>query len=442
MSVGSATVAVGDLVTIPVFIDEATDLTFWQFDLAFDPAVVQANTITEGPFLSAFGATLFGAGVIDNGAGLISLVTDAYVDLPPNPAGEGILVEIQFLALASGTSPLVLSNVFLNLSTQGFEIENGQITVTGPTPPAVPEPATLVLMTSGLALCGAISRATTVESSKRCGGALMKRGRSWMSGAVVIALVGGTTGLAGAQNGPYYAVPSWDQTLACPTENNCPRFIVVMSGEAVLDRETGLVWERSPAIQALLPWQAAQATCNRRLVGNRKGWRLPTIQDLASLIDPSVASPGTEARRWPSIYRRARGCVTGRRRLSPERPMHGAPTSVVAPSPSLESPTPSSSGACVADTALMLSDEGGFDVLQIPGDVGYGSYSADDRDRQRGGFIFTVLGWRRRVDVYADLRPSRQLLEVSTVDDDYVEWSFRRDGRFRSDLHRLRSSRW
>ena len=120
----------------------------------------------------------------------------------------------------------------------------------------------------------------------------MKRGRSWMSGAVVIALVGATTGLAGAQNGPYYAVPSWDQTLACPTEDNCPRFIVVMSGEAVLDRETGLVWERSPAIQALLPWQAAQATCNRRLVGNRKGWRLPTIQDLASLIDPSVASPG------------------------------------------------------------------------------------------------------------------------------------------------------
>ena len=51
VSVGSATVGVGDLVTIPVFIDEATDLTFWQFDLAFDPVEVQANTITEGPFL-------------------------------------------------------------------------------------------------------------------------------------------------------------------------------------------------------------------------------------------------------------------------------------------------------------------------------------------------------------------------------------------------------
>lgn len=88
--------------------------------------------------------------------------------------------------------------------------------------------------------------------------------------------------------GPYYATPSWDQTLPAFT-----RFIVLtnMNSEAVLDRETGLVWERAPDSTART-WVSAQAFCNDRIVGNRKGWRLPTIQELASLVDPSVPLPG------------------------------------------------------------------------------------------------------------------------------------------------------
>ena len=105
-----------------------------------------------------------------------------YVDLPPNPAGDGVLAEVQFLALASGTSQLVLSNVFLNLSAQGFEIENGQITVTGPAPPAVPEPATLVLMTSGLALLARYRVRRRSNHPSGSGGGLMKCGRRGRGG--------------------------------------------------------------------------------------------------------------------------------------------------------------------------------------------------------------------------------------------------------------------
>jgi hypothetical protein len=104
---------------------------------------------------------------------------------------------------------------------------------------------------------------------------------------------------AAAQNGPYYATPSWDQKIQCDTSATCPRFIVLANwnNEAVLDRETGLVWEKSPtgppASPGSAPWDAALFSClHNKVVGNRLGWRLPTIQELASLIDPSVAAPG------------------------------------------------------------------------------------------------------------------------------------------------------
>jgi len=87
--------------------------------------------------------------------------------------------------------------------------------------------------------------------------------------------------------GTYYATPSWDQTLSSNV-----RFTVLtnMSGQAVLDKETGLVWEKSPSSH-LDSWENAQNYCNLLTTGNRMGWRLPTLQELESLVDPSQASP-------------------------------------------------------------------------------------------------------------------------------------------------------
>jgi hypothetical protein len=88
--------------------------------------------------------------------------------------------------------------------------------------------------------------------------------------------------------GPYYATPSWDQTLSAAT-----RFIILsnFANEAVLDRETGLVWETSP-ITTTNDWQSALFQCTSRTTGGRKGWRLPSVHELASLVDPAVAFPG------------------------------------------------------------------------------------------------------------------------------------------------------
>jgi hypothetical protein len=108
------------------------------------------------------------------------------------------------------------------------------------------------------------------------------------------------TGPAQAQtpaNGFYYPVPSWDQTFGCPTLTNCPRFIVLsnMSSAAVLDRETGLVWERSPVNISAPTWISARSDCVDKSVGARKGWRLPSVHELASLVDPSTSNPSLPA---------------------------------------------------------------------------------------------------------------------------------------------------
>jgi hypothetical protein len=79
---------------------------------------------------------------------------------------------------------------------------------------------------------------------------------------------------------------SWDRKI-----NNAHARFQVLRGfndEAVLDKETQLVWERSPDTLPLL-WDTAIFACFDKDVGGRKGWRLPKITELASLVDQTVS---------------------------------------------------------------------------------------------------------------------------------------------------------
>ena len=89
-------------------------------------------------------------------------------------------------------------------------------------------------------------------------------------------------------NGPYYAKPSWDQKLQCDSLSTCPRFVVLANwnGEAVLDRETGLTWQRTLDAYS---WSRGNA-CNLVSIGGRWGWRLPTLPELLSVFDPANAA--------------------------------------------------------------------------------------------------------------------------------------------------------
>jgi hypothetical protein len=88
-----------------------------------------------------------------------------------------------------------------------------------------------------------------------------------------------------------------NQSLRWDTNNpSTSRFTVLadFGDAAVRDNNTGLVWERSPV--TIMPgpsWTAARTQCVEKSVGGTRGWRLPSVVELMSLIDPSLINPSS-----------------------------------------------------------------------------------------------------------------------------------------------------
>jgi Protein of unknown function (DUF1566) len=89
----------------------------------------------------------------------------------------------------------------------------------------------------------------------------------------------------------------WDQALPA-----AQRFVILpaFNNEAVLDKNTGLVWERIPDAADII-WAGATLTCINKNVGGTKGWRLPSVAELAGLIDPSLPAPFVPTNIFPTL---------------------------------------------------------------------------------------------------------------------------------------------
>jgi len=160
----SSTVSVGSTFDVDVNISGVTDLYDYQFDLSFNPAVLQATNVLEGAFLSSGGATYFIPGTIDNTAGNMTFNADTLLSAISGVSGDGTLAVFDFTAIATGTSALNIDpTTFILLDSTLANINatttNGSVTVQGV---AVPEPSVLTLVSMGLLILAGLTLKRTI----------------------------------------------------------------------------------------------------------------------------------------------------------------------------------------------------------------------------------------------------------------------------------------
>jgi uncharacterized membrane protein len=138
---------------------EAADI-----DVTFNGAVVSvsgdavAGPLTAGCELTTNAAT---AGIVRIGVACVNAVT-----------ADGVFVRLTFQSLATGSSPLTISRCSLNEDAIACAVANGQLTVSLPTPTAVPPTATRTptrTSTGGPAALAALYVSASVPTSMTAG---------------------------------------------------------------------------------------------------------------------------------------------------------------------------------------------------------------------------------------------------------------------------------
>lgn len=114
VSAQSQSVANGATFNEEIYINTSVPTRGWGMTVSFDPAKLQAKSVTEGTFLSAYaaanggGTVSGGAATIDNTAGTVTIPGYAITGAGTSgPTGSGTLCTISFTALADNTSATI-----------------------------------------------------------------------------------------------------------------------------------------------------------------------------------------------------------------------------------------------------------------------------------------------------------------------------------------------
>ena len=134
---------IGDTFTVSLNAENISDFAGWQFDITFDPTLLEAVEVIEGDFLKAGdGVVFFQEGVIDNQSGKIIGLNAARVS-EDGVTGTGTLLSVTFSSKATGETRLALHNFQL------WSITNELIAV---------EPYEVVIIIEGKILVGDVNQ--------------------------------------------------------------------------------------------------------------------------------------------------------------------------------------------------------------------------------------------------------------------------------------------
>ena len=122
---------IGDTFTVDLNAENLSDLAGWQFDIAFDPTVLEVVEVNEGDFLKAGGGTtFFQKGTIDNTTGKITGLSSARLS-EGGATGTGTLLSVTFTAKTTGEARLVLHNFELgSITGEHIAAESYEVVIT------------------------------------------------------------------------------------------------------------------------------------------------------------------------------------------------------------------------------------------------------------------------------------------------------------------------
>jgi len=121
-----STLTPGNYYNISIYTDyDGSDVWSWQFELTFDPAVLQGVQVRNGDLITTIkdASAVFDSGDFDNTLGELSLTVAYFAyDSPPAPttSGPGTLAYVDFTVVGYGFSDIELSDNTQLLDPAGF----------------------------------------------------------------------------------------------------------------------------------------------------------------------------------------------------------------------------------------------------------------------------------------------------------------------------------